>query len=194
MRTSSAALLVGSLLFSASPALAQSKFAVIDMRRAVLETEEGLRVQSTLKKLFDQRQAELDAKQRQLAKERDDLDKEALAGKTAKEQLAKKAEGLQKKLMELQSVLADSQKEMSQQEQKLTEPIYTKVMAIVRRIAGQEGFDMVVDKASVPYFRSDLELTDRTIQLVNGGDKGEGAGAKPAAPKAEAKPAAAPKK
>ena len=69
-------------------AAAQAKVAVVDVRRAVLETEEGLRVQATLKKLFDSRQVELDNKQRALQQEKEALDKETAAGKTPKDALA----------------------------------------------------------------------------------------------------------
>src|SRR3954468_4333190 len=86
----------GALLLTALPAAAQSKVAVIDVRRAVLETEQGLRVQATLKKLFDNRQVELDGKQRQLQTDKENLDKEAQSGKTSKEQLQKKYENLQR--------------------------------------------------------------------------------------------------
>src|SRR5262245_57712100 len=66
----------------ATPAQAQVKMAVVDARRAVLETEDGLRLQAALKKLFDSRQTELDAKQAQLQKDRDALEKDAQAAKT----------------------------------------------------------------------------------------------------------------
>jgi outer membrane protein len=64
-----AAALTGSaVVLAAGSASAQTpqKIAVVDVRRAVMETEEGLRVSSTLKRLFDNRQVELDQKQRQL--------------------------------------------------------------------------------------------------------------------------------
>src|SRR4051812_5110978 len=93
----------GGLLLAAAPAAAQSKFAVIDVRRAVLETEQGLRVQATLKKLFDNRQVELDAKQRQLQTDKETLEKEAQSGKTGKEALQKKYETLQRQAAELQT-------------------------------------------------------------------------------------------
>src|SRR3954471_16398067 len=101
--TALAALTAGALLAAASPAAAQSKVAVIDVRRAVLETEQGLRVQATLKKLFDSRQVELDGKQRDLQAQKEALDKEAQAGKTSKEVLGKKYETLQRQAAELQT-------------------------------------------------------------------------------------------
>jgi len=39
-------------------ACAKDKFAVIDLRRAVADTEDGLRVQAKLQQLFDSRQSE----------------------------------------------------------------------------------------------------------------------------------------
>ncbi|HEX7671847.1 MAG TPA: OmpH family outer membrane protein, partial [Polyangiaceae bacterium] len=60
----------------ALPAQAEMKIAVVDTQRAVMETEDGLRAQATLKKHFDKRQRELDDKQTSLQKEREDLEKQ----------------------------------------------------------------------------------------------------------------------
>ena len=167
----------------AAPAQAQTpvqtKMAVVDVRRAVLETEEGLRVQASLKKLFDSRQTELDQKQTQLQKDREVLEKEAQTGKTPKDTLQKKLEAWQKAAAEVQNLTYEYQREMSRKETELTTPILNKVLGILKRIAATDGFDMIVDKSVVPYFRSDLELTDRAIQLYNAGSD---TGAKPATP------------
>jgi outer membrane protein len=180
------------LLLAPRVASAQMKIAVIDTDRAVFETEEGLRAQATLKKLFDSRQVDLDNKQRTLQQEKDALDKDAAAGKVPKADLQKKAETLQKQFVELQQVYVDYQKEMQRKRGELTQPILQKIMAIVRNIAMQEGYEMVIEKAVVPYFRADLELTDRAIQLYNSGQGGGAQGAKP--PAGAAKPAAPPAK
>jgi outer membrane protein len=196
----------GALLLTASPAMAQQapapKFAVIDVRRAVLETEEGLRVQSRLKKLFDNRQVELDGKQRQLQQDKETLDKEAQSPKADKAVLQKKFENLQRNAAELQQTMVDYQREMTRKEQEMTTPILQSVIEAVKRIAAQDGYDMVLEKGSVPYFRADLELTDRAIQMVNSGQVGKvgpapkGGAPAPAAPPAPkpAAPAPAPKK
>jgi outer membrane protein len=186
----------GALLASAAPAAAQTatpKIAVIDVRRAVLETEQGLRVQSTLKRLFDSRQVELDAKQRQLQTDKETLEKEAQHNKLPKEVLAKKVETLQRNAAELQQTMVEYQREMQRKEGEMTNPIYQGILEAVKRIAAQEGFEMVLEKSAVPYFRADLELTDRAIQLYNSGQAGAGKGkAPPGAPPAKPAPAAPP--
>ena len=43
-------------------------------------------------------------------------------------------------------------------------------------VSGEDGgYEMIVDKPFVPYFRSDLEITDRAIQMYNSGQYGAGA-------------------
>jgi outer membrane protein len=188
-----AATLGAAAFFAPATAAAEGtpgKIAVIDVRRAVLETEEGLRVQATLKKLFDSRQVELDQKQAGLQRDKEELEKDAQAGKVAKETLQKRYEQLQKQFVDLQTVSVEYQREMQRKETELTNPIVNKVMGIVRRIAAQDGFEMILDKSAVPYFRSDLELTDRAIQMVNSGQAGEPA---PAGKGTPAAPAAGPK-
>lgn len=184
-----AALAFGASLLALAPAASAQamKVAIVDTRRAVMETEEGLRAQATLKKLFEKRQRELDQKQKDLQKEREDLEKN---NKTIpQEQLAQRAEKWQREMAQMQTVYVEYNRELQQKESELTQPIVQKAVGIIRRIATQEGYDMVLERANAPYFRSDLDLTDKVITLFNR----EGGGAKaPAAPAPAKAPAAAP--
>jgi outer membrane protein len=145
----------------------QMKVAVVDTQRAVMETEDGLRMQATLKKVFDSRQRELDRKQEELQKERDDIEKQRdVLSKTA---LAKRVDKWQREMVNLQTVFVEYNKELQKKQSELTQPIFQKAMGIIRRLATQDGYDVVVDKQAVPYVRSDLDLTDKVIQLYNQG-------------------------
>ena len=178
----------GALLLAPSEAEAQSKIAVVDVQRAVLETEEGLRVSATLKKFFDTRQVELDTKQRALSQEKDELEREAQAGKTPKDALQRKADSFQKRAMEFQALTYDVQREMQRKQNELTTPILQRILGIIRRIASQDGYEMILEKTAVPYFRGDLEVTDRVIQMYNSGQASDAPagqqpkGKQPAAP------------
>ena len=194
---------LAALLFVFAPAArADQKIAVIDVQRAVMQTEDGLRAQATLKKMFDSRQQELNKKlgktvvyevpvpqelnkkQNDLAKEKDDLEKQAKTLSQAAMQ--KRAEDWQKEMMALQQVFVDYNKELEKKQKELTDPIFEKVMGIVKRLATSEGFDVVMDKQTVAYVRGDLDLTDRCIQIYNSG----GGSVSPQAPAAGGAPTA----
>jgi outer membrane protein len=189
----------GSTLLAPSEALAESKVAVVDMRRAVMDTEEGLRVSATLKKLFDNRQVDLETKQRQLQQDKESLEKAAKGGKTSQVELQKQYDELQKKANDLQVLALEYQREAQRKEAELTNPIVQRVLGIVKRIASQDGYDVVVDKSIAPYFRADLEITDKAIQMYNSGQAGGapapgGATPNPAPGKSTPPPAAPPPK
>lgn len=185
-----AAVLAGALLAPANAA-AQAKVAVVDTQRAIMETEDGLRAQATLKKLFDSRQRELDKRQVDLQKERDDIEKQR--GVLSKQALQNRVEQWQQEMVKLQTMFIEYNKELQKKQGELTQPIFQKAMGLIRRLATQEGYDLVVDKQAVPYVRSDLDLTDRVITLYNQGVPSESAPAPAAAaPKAPGAPAPAP--
>jgi outer membrane protein len=161
----------------------QLKFGVVDVQRAVMETEEGLRAQATLKKFFDKRQQELDAKQTDMQKQREEIEKQAKV--ISQQALQKRMEDWQKQMMELQTVFVEYNKELQKKQGELTQPIYGKIVGLLRRLATQDGYDAILEKQAVPYMRNDLDLTDRVIQMYN-----TGGGAAPAAAGAPA--AAAP--
>lgn len=170
-----------------STAFAQAKIAVIDLRRAVADTEDGLRVQAQLQELFDNRQAEFDAKEKAVAQAKADFEKMQRAGKSEGE-LRKKYAELEKMAIDLQSARVNYQREMSQKENQLMYPIIKQMLTLVRRLASQNSYDMVLNKEAVPYFRADLDITDRIIQMYNANQGGDDKGAKPKKP-APKKPA-----
>jgi len=175
------ALAAFALLVTLAPgAFAQMRVAVVDTQRAVMETEDGLRAQATLKKLFDKRQRELDQKQKDLQKEREELEKNR--DKLATEAMQKRAEAWQREMAQVQAVFVEYNKELQQKQNELTGPIVQKAVGIIRRLATQEGYDLVLERQAATYFRSDLDLTDKVITLYNRDNAGG------AAPKAE-KPA-----
>jgi len=160
-------LLIATCAFTAK---AETKIGVVDTQRAIMETEDGLRAQATLKKLFDNRQRELDKKQEQLQKEREDIEKQQ--GILSKEALAKRLESWQRDMSQLQATFLEYNKELQKKQGELTQPIYQRAMTLIRRLATNEGLDIVVDRQAAPYVRGDLDLTDKIIQMVNSGGAG----------------------
>jgi len=192
-RLSVAAALAVVLSLFGKTAAADMKVAVVDVQRAVMQTEDGLRAQATLKKLFDNRQQELNKRQVDLQKQKEDIDKQKTV--LSQQALQKKVDDWQKQMVELQTTFVEYNKELEKKQKELTDPIFERVLGAIKRIAGSDSYDLIVDRATVAFSRSDLDLTDRVIQLVNGGSGGGGtappvsaAGPKAAAPPAAPKP------
>jgi outer membrane protein len=170
MRTLARPLLAAALAALVSlfgtPASAQMKMAVVDVQRAVMQSEDGLRAQATLKKVFDSRQQELNKRQTDLQKQKEEIDKQ----KTVLSQAAlqKKVDDWQKEMVELQQTFVEYNKELEKKQKELTDPIFERVLGAIKRIAGTDGYDLIVDRATVAFARGDLDLTDRVIQISNG--------------------------
>jgi outer membrane protein len=158
-------------------ASAQMKVGVVDVQRAVMQTEDGLRAQATLKKLFDNRQQELNKRQLDMQKQKEDIDKQSHVLSQAA--LQKKVDDWTRQMQELQTTFVEYNKELEKKQKELTDPIFERVIGSIKRIAGLDSYDIIMDKATIAFVRSDLDLTDRVIQMANGSGGG-GGGAAPA--------------
>jgi outer membrane protein len=110
------ALALAALLLVAGPtasAFAQ-KIGVVDMQRALMETEDGRKAKDQLKKLFEQRQKTLDKQQDDLKAMKESVEKQRDV--LAREVWAKKVEDLQKALGELQATYMEFQRELAAKE------------------------------------------------------------------------------
>jgi len=177
---------LAAFLGASQPAEADgARIAVVDMQHALLQTEDGIRAQATLKKLFDRRQQELDAKQTELQRAREDIEKQSRV--LSREAMAKRMDDWQRRMLELQTVFVDYNKELQKKQGELTGPILKKMMLIVGRIAKKSGYEIIFDKQAAPYVRADLDLTEQVIQLYNTGGGEDDAGGDKAEKKDDAK-------
>lgn len=166
-----AAALALALTLAGGEAAAQTKIAVVDVQHAVMQTEDGIRAQATLKKLFDRRQQELDGKQTELQRAREDIEKQSRV--LSREALQKRMEDWQRRMVELQTVFVDYNKELQKKQGELTGPIIKKMIGVVGRIAKKNGYELIIDKQAAPYARADLDLTEQVVQMYNSGESGE---------------------
>src|SRR6185369_6993677 len=70
--------LLGSLICLALPRIVRAeelKLGYVDLQRALYETEDGRKAKATLKKVFEQKQKELDEQQENFKKKKEDFDK-----------------------------------------------------------------------------------------------------------------------
>ena len=175
-----------------APAEAQ-KIGVVDMQRALMETEDGRKAKDQLKKLFESRQKTLDKQQEDLKAMKEGLEKQQSV--LSREVLGKKAEELQKKFAELQTTYMEFQRELQAKEGEMTRPILDRMQRIMKRIGQADGYALIMERgeAGVIYVPSTYDLTDVLIQRYNAGEGKDDAGSAAKGGKTDAKAKSAPK-
>jgi outer membrane protein len=79
-----------------------------------------------------------------------------------------------RRMVAVQTKYMEYNKALQKKQADMMNPITQKLFAAVRKVALRKGYDIVVDRAAVPYARSDLDLTDLVVQVYDGGSAGGG--------------------
>jgi Skp family chaperone for outer membrane proteins len=76
-------------------------------------------------------------------------------------------------MTEYQNAVKQSQNDLAKYEDQLFLPIEKKVKGIFTRIAEEQGFDLIVDRRSMPIsLKPELDLTEQVIRDYNWGKPG----------------------
>lgn len=166
-------LIMTSLLLSLVPANhsqavakpeAGARYAVVDMQRVILSVEEGKQARAQLEK-------EIKAKEKDLLKKKEELDKlnkdwKEQAPLLSDEAKMKKQQEFQEKFMSLRNEEAGFQAEIKRKEQMATQKIAIAVAELVNQLAEKQGFEMVFEtnSAGLLYLKNPVDLTGDVIK------------------------------
>jgi outer membrane protein len=136
------------------------KLAMVDMQRVLNETKAGKAARKKLESSSKSKQAKFDKKREKLETEAAKL--QSLSGN----ELAAAQEGLQRDSMELQNMLMALEQELSTQQQKLLETMYSNSQEIVEDMAKDKGLDLVLvrDPMTVIYVKEGLDITADVVK------------------------------
>jgi outer membrane protein len=143
------------------------KIGLIDMQKAIQNSEEGKKAKSELETAFNKKKKELQGEESNLKKLQEDFQKQQAAlSETAKK---KKQDDLQAKFMKYQELLQKSQTEIQKKEQEMSEPIIKKIRVAVGDVAKKRNYSMVLEKnENVVIYSSDKDdVTDDVIAQIN---------------------------
>jgi len=154
------------LILIATPALAQTKVAVVDIQKCVQLTEQGKTAYRELKGEVDKIQDDLAQKEKEIEDIRTKLEK---GGSVLSEATRISLEGeLRRKSRSYRDLYEDSQARIRGLEVERTRPIFNRVVALVKEMGQAKGYDMVVDtRAGIVFFSPGVDLTKETIEAYN---------------------------
>lgn len=141
------------------------RIGVVDVQRALLETQQGQRAKNQLKQLFQRRQEQLDARQQELRRMREELERER--NRISQDEMRRRMEEYQKQFVELQQNFVEYQQELAQREAELTKQIFVNLETVIRSVGMSENYTVIFDQSGVVWSPQHLDLTDRIVQLYN---------------------------
>lgn len=159
-------LLVCSGLFLVSiTASAQTKVAVINIQRAVLESDEIQKASATMESKYKPRQQEIEKIQKDLQGIQQQL--QAGAGKLTPQAEADLTAQGQRKQRDLQRMTDDLQADVNAERNDVLGKSQQKMAEVVKKLAEEKGYDLVVDVTNTWYFKPALDITAEALAAFN---------------------------
>jgi outer membrane protein len=158
---SALAMCASTLFFSAPAPAQQMKIGVINLQRAILETGELKKAQNDLQVKYKARQDALEKLQRDLNDIQAQL--QSSQGKlSAAGEAELQAQGT-KKQREGQRMTEDLQADVERDRNEILQRAGARMTEVVKKLADEKGFDMVVDTSTVIFSKPALEITNDAI-------------------------------
>lgn len=142
---------------------ADVKIGLIDMQKAIQETNAGKKAKKELDEEFNKKKKDLEKLEAEIKKKGEDFDKKSMA--MNEEARNKKQAELQGEMRKYQEQAAKSQMEIQKRERELSQPIITKLRGLIEDIAKKEDFTMILERSEqgVMWAKKEFDLTDRLV-------------------------------
>jgi len=168
-----------SALFVVSQAaLAQTKVAVVNMQRAVLESAEIKAASAAMEAKYKPRVSEIDQLNKEISALAGNL--QTNAGKLTPQAEADMTQQAQRKQRDVQRKNDDLTADVDRERNEILQKSSAKMTAVVKKLAESKGLDLVIDAPYAVYFKDAMEITNEAIAAY---DKENPAAAPPAAAK-----------
>jgi len=146
-------------------ATAQTKVAVLNLQRAVLESDEIQKASAAMEAKFKPRQQEIEKLQRDLQGIQQQL--QAGAGKLTQQAEADLTAQGQRKQRDLQRMTDDLQADVTADRNDVLGKSSQKMSEVVKKLAEEKGYDVVVDVTNTVYFKPALDITAEALAAYN---------------------------
>jgi outer membrane protein len=163
VRNSAIRLIAGScaLLAAASAGSAQTKIAIINLQRAVLESAEIKKASAELEARYRPRQQAIEKLQKDIQALQQNL--QSNAGKLTPQAEADITTQGQRKQRELTRLTEDLQADVDRERNDILSRSSQRMQEIVKKLAEEKGIDIVTDISNTVYFKPALEITTESI-------------------------------
>jgi len=155
------------LLLTSGASAAELKIVFVDVKSAIENTvkfREGLQ---HLEGVKTSKQKELEGLRDKINQMDKDLLNQSMA--MSPEKLSQKQQKVDDLKTDFQRKLQDAQRAMELEKNRLLQGVYTKFGKKIKEFATQKGYDYILTKPSVLYFKPELDVTAEVTKLLDEG-------------------------
>lgn len=151
----------------AAPTYANVLIGLVDIQRVITSIKEGVNVQKTLEKSFNDKKNILKKDEDKIKKAQEDFKKQSMV--LAEAARMNKEREIQEQMMKLQSKTMEFQKEIQKMEQDLKKPILDKLRPIIDEVSKTNKVAMTFELSAAPivYAESKVDITDEVIKAYD---------------------------
>ena len=161
------ALLCGSIGVGRAAASSDLKIAVVDMQKALNESDAGRRAKDQVKAKFEKAQDQLKRQREELDRMKADYDKKALVLKEDERRTLEK--DLEGRTLEFKRKYEDFERDLKRTDSELTAGIVQDIYGVVHEYGESHAFSMILEASSGVLLYSDkaTDITDEIVKLYN---------------------------
>jgi outer membrane protein len=141
--------------------------ACVDLQKVIIESEQGKQIQKTLMVEQERMKKDIDARQDELQKLKDAIEKQGAT--ITPEARAEKEKQYQSKLKDYQRVAGDYQSELQQKNSEYMQKVLKELVDIVKVIGEKEKYSIILEKnqGGILYSTPNVDITDKVIVAFN---------------------------
>jgi outer membrane protein len=151
---------------AAAPARAEVKLAYVDVQRALNECEAGKKAKADFRVRVEGVEQKLQSQQNEVQALKDKLEKKGMLMKPDERQNLQ--DEYLNKAKNFERNYKDAKDELERKDQEMTGMIIHDLAEVIRDVGEKNGYTMVMEKGSILWGMSSIDITDQVIRTYNG--------------------------
>lgn len=147
------------------------KIGVVDVEKIYNEYEKAKKAKESIQEKRTEKQLELSKKQAELKRLVDEYnEKKSKLKESEMKEYEKKINDL---TTEINTFVRLTNQQLIEENRKNTQTLLNEIAKVIQDYAKTNGYDLIVDKKSLPYFSNSFDISDEIIKILNERIKGK---------------------
>lgn len=141
------------------------KIGVVDVERVYNEYEKAKSAREEIQKERTEKQIELSKKQAELKRLVDEYNQKK--SKLKEDEMKNYEKKINDLTTEINTFVRLTNQQLIEENRKKTQALLNDIAKVIQDYASKNGYDLIVDKKSLPYFSNSFDISEEIIKILN---------------------------